>query len=136
MSTVMTSVKRIALITNDIANVELINDAREYISEQASRFPAAVGFADMQVTPYSSTDKAHAKLFADTQALATLGLIVLDGMVRKESAGGAPGDGVAAMTLLDWLTDNLPALPVIVLWFPSAWKGSTCASSRAGTSCP
>jgi len=115
MSTVMTSVKRIALITNDIANVELINDAREYISERASLFPAAAGFADMLVTPYSSTDKAHSKLFAETQALATLGLIVLDGMVRKESAGGAPGDGLAAMALLDWLTANLPAVPVIVL---------------------
>lgn len=110
----MVATKRIALIADD-ATTELIEDALCAIDDTAARFPAAGAFAGMEVLKYASTDRAGKKLFGDEEACASLGLVVLDGMVRKESSGGAPGDGSAAVSLLDWLTDRLPAVPVVVL---------------------
>ncbi|WP_322028518.1 CHAT domain-containing protein [Paraburkholderia sp. J76] len=110
-----TNPNRIALITDDMAKAELIGDAHESIGEHAARFPAAAVFSGMQVTTYTSTDKAHAKIFGVKAASAVLGLIVLDAMVRKERDGLPAGNGGAAIELLDWLADNLPHVPVIVL---------------------
>ncbi|SAL74078.1 hypothetical protein [Caballeronia telluris] len=68
----------------------------------------------MHATPYFSTDSAHQTLFADPASRASLGLIVLDGMVRKEKTGGT-GNGSAAIALLDYIASVLPTVPVIVL---------------------
>ncbi|MGO4307754.1 hypothetical protein [Cupriavidus sp. RAF12] len=115
MSTNQFQTTKIALITDDLTNVELIEEAREKLPQQEDKYPGVAAFASMKVTPYSSTDKAHTKLFSDPQACAELQLIVLDGTVRKESTVGTSGNSAAAMSLLDWLTANIPDVPVIVL---------------------
>lgn len=110
--------KRIALISDDAAKAELVGDAFAFIADSdgaPSDADGARAFARMSIATYSSTDRAHAKLFTDAQACASLGLVVLDGMVRKETSGGAPGNGSAAVSLLDWLNEALPEVPVVVL---------------------
>lgn len=115
MSTNRPKATQIALITDDLTNVELIGEAQKKLAQQEAKYPGVTAFARMKVTPYSSTDKAHDLLFDDAEARGKVRLVVLDGTVRKESTVGTPGNSVAAMALVDWLTDTIPEVPVIVL---------------------
>ena len=115
MSTVPTDPTHIALVTDDLAKVELIEDALESIARWNEKYNGVGGFGQLKMTRYSSAKRADTKLFSVPAERAALQLVLLDGTVRKENTGGTLSNNVAAMALLDWLTDNMPAVPVIVL---------------------
>jgi hypothetical protein len=115
MNTVPTNPTHIALVTDDLAKVELIEDALECIARWDEKYHGVGSFGQLKMTRYSSAKRADTKLFSIPAERAALKLVVLDGTVRKENTGGTLSNNVAAMALLDWLTDNMPAAPVIVL---------------------
>lgn len=115
MSTIQTEPTRVALVCDDLAKVELVEDALDSIADWEAKYPGVASFGKLKMTRYSSTAKANVKLFRDPDICSGLQLIILDGTVRKENVGGTLGNSVAAMTLLDWLTENMPAVPVMVL---------------------
>jgi hypothetical protein len=106
---------QIAIITDDTANVELIEEAHARLADPPGKYKGAQKFAHMHITPYSSTTNAHKRVLDDPQTRRTVGLVIMDGVVRRESTPGTTGNSAAAMALIDWLTDTMPEVPVIVL---------------------
>lgn len=114
MSTVSEQAAEVAVITDDNGTAELIDAAREELIHHTGRHPDAARFIETYVTRWASAATAEAKLAAMEEG-DNPALIILDIMVRKETRGGNPGNGMAGIALLDWLRDSKPTIPVVVL---------------------
>lgn len=113
MSTISAYAGQIVLITDDIDNVALIDDAISDLPDYVSAYPALTPLVGKRLKPWPSTSTAEARLSAASGA-ASPALIILDAMVRGEDLGN-PGNGTEGVALLDWLADNKPQIPVVVL---------------------
>ncbi|MEA3089439.1 MAG: hypothetical protein QOJ04_781 [Caballeronia sp.] len=114
MSTISEQVAEIALITDDNGTAELIDAAREDLVHHAGKYSEAKRFVESYVTRWASAATAESKLAALEKG-EDPALIILDIMVRRETRGGNPGNGMAGIALLDWLGVNKPDVPVVVL---------------------
>ncbi|MEJ0002974.1 MAG: CHAT domain-containing protein [Pararobbsia sp.] len=114
MNTVLELAAEIALITDDNGTAELIDTAHGNLIEQTGRYSEAARFVESHLTRWASAATAESKLSAMDEG-ENPALIILDIMVRRETLGGNPGNGMAGIALLDWLRDRKPGVPVIVL---------------------
>jgi len=114
MSTLSEQAVEIALITDDNGTAELIDSAREDLTHHMGDHEELKRFIGSHVTRWASAATAESKLAA-MEKDENPALIILDILVRKETRGGNPGNGMAGIALLDWLGKEKPNVPVIVL---------------------